>query len=80
MFEKSLVTSQSSLLPSPRLSWTTIVSLAIQCAVVAVLAVIPLAFIPRRCTYAPRLRACCQRCGACRLVWSKMQADAPAGT
>src|ERR1700691_3083746 len=42
MFEKSLVTSQSGLLPSPRLSWTAIVSLAVQCAVVALLAIIPL--------------------------------------
>lgn len=42
MFEESLVASQASLLPSRRLSWTAIVSLVVQCGVVAVLAVTPL--------------------------------------
>jgi periplasmic protein TonB len=63
MFEESLVTSQASLLPSPRRAWATIVSVAVQCAIVAALAVIPLLHPEtlRLHTEAPRVRPTLRR-------------------
>jgi protein TonB len=69
MFEESLVTSQASLLPSPRRAWATIVSVTVQCAVVAALAVIPLLHPEtlRLHTEAPRVLPTLRRLPAVKL-------------